>query len=136
MADHASTSARAASDQSLVGKVAIVTGAGGDIGVGFARALGRAGASVVLADIDVDALERRVHNLQSESLTVIAIAVDVSDEDSVRGMVDRASAAFGGVDIIVNNAGLVTGIPRVPISEYPIDMWDRVMKVNLGGPLI
>jgi NAD(P)-dependent dehydrogenase (short-subunit alcohol dehydrogenase family) len=120
----------------LEGKVAIVTGAAGNIGEAYARALAEAGASVVVADIEAERVQAVAERLTADGRRALATTVDITDEDSAKAMVKTATDAFGGVDILVNNAALMMQIPRVPLAEFPIDWWDRVMKVNVGGALI
>jgi NAD(P)-dependent dehydrogenase (short-subunit alcohol dehydrogenase family) len=123
-------------DFSLNGKVAIVTGAApGGIGEAYAQALAEAGASVVVADIQSDAIQETESRLSGDGLAVVASAVDITDPDSVKTMVQTATSQFGGVDVLVNNAALMMQIPRVPLHEFPMDWWDRVMKVNVAGAL-
>jgi NAD(P)-dependent dehydrogenase (short-subunit alcohol dehydrogenase family) len=122
---------------SLEGKVAIITGAApGGIGEAYARALAEAGASVVVADVQGDAIRETASRLSGDGHTVVGSEVDITDPDSVAVMVQTATTEFGGVDVLVNNAALMMQIPRVPLHEFPIDWWDRVMKVNVAGALI
>jgi NAD(P)-dependent dehydrogenase (short-subunit alcohol dehydrogenase family) len=123
-------------DFRLDGTVAIVTGAAGDIGRSYCRALAQAGADVLAADLDEAGVAALVGGLRSEGLNVTSVAVDIADETSARAMAATAIAEFGGIDILVNNAALMMQIPRAPLVECPIDTWDRVMKVNVGGALI
>jgi NAD(P)-dependent dehydrogenase (short-subunit alcohol dehydrogenase family) len=120
----------------LAGKVAIVTGAAGNIGEAYARALADAGAAVVVADIDSERVQATAGRLEGDGRQVVSATVDITSEESVAAMVQAASDAFGGVDILVNNAALMMQIPRVPLSQFPIEWWDRVMKVNVAGALI
>jgi 3-oxoacyl-[acyl-carrier protein] reductase len=123
----------------LDGKVAIVTGAGelGGIGAEFVRVLAEAGASVVAADIRDDGARQVAETFSASALTVEPVVVDVADEESVATMVRVAEAAFGGVDILINNAALVAELTRgVGIVDYPLDEWQRVIDVNLTGPLL
>jgi NAD(P)-dependent dehydrogenase (short-subunit alcohol dehydrogenase family) len=120
----------------LEGKVAVVTGAAGNIGEAYARTLAEAGAAVVVADIDADRVAAVAERLGGDGRRVVAATVDITSEESARAMVQTARDAFGGVDILVNNAALMMQIPRVPLAEFPIEWWDRVMKVNVGGALI
>ena len=121
---------------SLKGKVAIVTGAAGGIGESYARALGQEGASVVAADLNDKGAEAVAAKLKSEGLKAVGAGVDITSLESARGMAKAATEAFGGIDILVNNAALMAEIPQAPLAEFPIDWWDRVMKVNCGGALI
>jgi NAD(P)-dependent dehydrogenase (short-subunit alcohol dehydrogenase family) len=123
-------------DFSLTAKVAIVTGAAGGIGAAYARALGRAGAAVAIADIDLDGATAVADTLRGEGLDVAPFRVDIADEESAAAMAAGAIETFGGIDILINNAALMMQIPRDPLAEFPMDWWDRVMRVNLGGALI
>jgi rhamnose utilization protein RhaD (predicted bifunctional aldolase and dehydrogenase)/NAD(P)-dependent dehydrogenase (short-subunit alcohol dehydrogenase family) len=86
----------------LAGQIAVITGAGGAIGAATARALAQAGAEVALLDIDVAAATKQAKAIGGDAL---AIACDVTNTDSVREAFDRVAEAFGGVDIVVSNAG-------------------------------
>src|SRR6478735_7148756 len=96
--------------QPLRGKIAIVTGAGGGIGSAYALGLADAGASVVLADINLDAAQVATEALTSKGFDALAVKVDVSDEASANDMAAAAAERFGGVDILVNNAALMAEI--------------------------
>lgn len=124
---------------SLEGKVAIVTGAGrvGGIGAAYARGLATAGARVVVADIDFDGARRVATMLSGEGLTIVSTRVDITNEASTHDMVATAKDAFGGVDILVNNAALMAELSnRTPLMEYDLDEWRRVFDVNLTGALL
>ena len=123
---------------SLEGRVAIVTGAGGAGGIGetYARALGRMGAAVAAVDVDGDGAERVAETLCREGLRVIGLAADVSDARSVTAMAEKTVAEWGGIDILVNNAALMLQIPNEPLASYPLDWWDRVLRVNVTGALV
>jgi NAD(P)-dependent dehydrogenase (short-subunit alcohol dehydrogenase family) len=123
-------------DFSLEGKVAIITGAAGGIGQAYARTLGRAGAKLVVADIAADAIHTVGEEMSKDGLTATSFAVDIIDENSVQAMADHAKKTYGGIDILVNNAALMGGIPWEPLMDYPIDWWDKIMKVNCTGALI
>jgi len=124
-------------EKPLEGKVAIVTGAGGGIGQKFAEALGRAGASVVLADINFVAANSAATELSTAGLQTLAVATDITSESSVAGMASAAVNRFGGIDILVNNAALMAELPSgTPLVDFPLDLWDRVLQVNLTGALL
>lgn len=108
----------------LDGKVAVVTGAGGGFGEGIALACAHAGARVLCADIDQAAAERVAREAGG-----VACAGDVSRGADVRAMVDRATDAFGGLDIVVNNAG--TTHRNGPVLDVDEDTFDRVYAVNV-----
>ena len=116
----------------LAGKVALVTGAGRGIGRGIALRLARDGADVALVDVHADALNEvaeEITEIGSKSTTFVA---DVSDRDQVFAAVDHAAAALGGLDIVVNNAGIaLVG----PISDVtPADL-QRLWAINVDGVL-
>ena len=110
----------------LAGKVAIITGAGAGIGEAIARAFAAEGAHVVVSDIDAGRAQRVADSLPS----AIAVTADVRDEDAVRGLVDAAVKEFGGLHVVVPNAGIAT---TVPLTELSFSQWRDVMSVNLDG---
>ncbi|HVA87266.1 MAG TPA: SDR family NAD(P)-dependent oxidoreductase, partial [Candidatus Saccharimonadales bacterium] len=93
-------------DTGLAGKVAVVTGAGGAIGAATARSLAAEGAAVVIGDVDMAALERTADSIRSAGGRVLAVHLDVSSEVSWADAVAKGIAAFGGLDVLVNNAGI------------------------------
>jgi NAD(P)-dependent dehydrogenase (short-subunit alcohol dehydrogenase family) len=112
----------------LSGQVVIVTGASKGIGVGVAKAFVEAGARVVLAARDKQALEAVAERIGGETL---AVPTDVSDEDAVAALVERTVSTFGRLDAAVNNAG---GSHRpTKVADLTADMWDDVMSANLRG---
>lgn len=120
----------------LEGRVAILTGAAGGIGRVYTRRLLEEGARVALADLD-EARTRAVAEAAAPDSAALprtlSLAVDVTSEDSTRQMVERALAAFGRVDVLVNNAALFSTLEHRPFDQIPVDEWDRVMAVNLKG---
>ncbi len=110
----------------LAGKAALVTGAAQGIGLAIARALVEAGASVLLADVDV-AVEQAAASIGTRSAARI---VDVRDEDALAAAADDVIARFGSLDIMVNNAALTIA---KPVWDIPAAEWDDVMAVNLRG---
>jgi NAD(P)-dependent dehydrogenase (short-subunit alcohol dehydrogenase family) len=123
------------SDAVLAGKVAIVTGAGGGIGAVYARALGEVGAAVVLADVAGDRAGAAAESLRQSGLTAMALSVDVTDDASVSQMAARTIEEFGRIDILVNNAALMAEIGPPDLMEISMDTWQRVLDVNVTGPL-
>ena len=118
-------------DWSLDGKVAIVTGAAkGGIGEAYARTLSEAGASVVCADINVDGARSVAEGLAGKAL---AVEVDIADESSVAAMVEAATSDLGGVDILVNNAALMTQIVMNTAMGFDRAEWDKAFAVNVTG---
>ena len=110
-------------------RVAVVTGAARGIGFAIAERLPRAGASVVIADIDEEGAAAVVERLNGGGGEVIAAVADVTSPGEVEAMVERALGAFGRLDILVNNAG-ITG-RDAPIWELTDKDWERVMGLNL-----
>jgi 3-oxoacyl-[acyl-carrier protein] reductase len=133
----------------LEGKVAVVTGAGRmrSIGRSIAVELARAGCDVVLTgtgrpperypDDEKDAGWRDIASVADEVTALgrqaLPVVTSVSDQAAVEELADRVLAAFGRVDIIVNNAGAARGPDRVPVVELPPDVWHHVIDVNLHG---
>ncbi|HEV2562343.1 MAG TPA: SDR family NAD(P)-dependent oxidoreductase [Rhizomicrobium sp.] len=110
------------------GKTAFVTGGASGIGLSMARAFGRVGMNVVLADIDLDAAKTAVERLASEQIKAVAVKCDVSERAAVRAAALEAIAAFGKVHILCNNAGVAVGGPIGTVSEKD---WDWIIDVNL-----
>ena len=113
------------------GKVAIVTGAGVGIGRASALAFARAGASVVVADVNVGTSRETVDLIEADGGTALAVTTDVASSDSVQAMVARTVEAFGRLDFAHNNAG-VAGDDH-PVADIPEAEWDRVQGVMLRG---
>ena len=117
----------------LKGRIAIVTGGNGGIGLGMARGLAGAGASVVVVGRNAEKSHAAVRELGKLGAEAMAISADVADEAAVTKMVEAARARFGRVDILINNAG--TNI-RKSLHEYSLDEWHRVMNTNLTSAFL
>ncbi len=117
---------------SLKNKVAIVTGASSGIGEATALRLARAGATVVLAARRVERLEAVASSIEQSGGTALAVTTDVTDSMSVQEMARKAREAFGRIDILINNAGIM---PLSPISKLKVEEWDRMIDVNIKGVL-
>ena len=115
----------------LTDRVVIVTGAGSGLGRAFSLDLAEEGARVVVADIDVPGAEETVGLVTGQGGQAVAIEADVSDAASVAGMVEQALAAFGTVDVLINNAGLVG--ETLPTHEVSESSFDQVMAVDVKG---
>ncbi len=120
----------------LEGRVAIITGGGKGIGKVYAQEFARAGAKVVAADIDGDAAEAVAAGIVRHNGEALGLKTDVSDEASANAMAKAALERFGGIDILVNNASLMSVLPRRSWMEIPVKEWDDVMAVNLRGLLL
>jgi len=117
----------------LRGRVAIVTGGNGGIGLGMARGLAGAGASVIVAARNAEKSRAAVVELQGLGAEARAVSVDVADERSVAAMVDEAAAWRGRLDILVNNAGINI---RKPAQDLSLDEWRRVIDTNLTSAFL
>jgi NAD(P)-dependent dehydrogenase (short-subunit alcohol dehydrogenase family) len=115
------------------GKVAVVTGAGAGIGRAVALRLAHEGAAVVVADVDADAGDGAVREVQAGGGRAAFARADVTSEADVSRMVGFAEATFGGLDVLVNNAGGVTA-PYFP--EGDPEHWGRAIDLNLRGAML
>ena len=113
----------------LNGRRALITGSSGGIGLALARALGQAGAHVILNGRSTDKLQQATATLQSENLSVSSHAFDVTAADDVRAAIEGIEAQ-GPIDILVNNAGMQI---RGPLHEFVDDDWHTLMKTNLDS---
>ncbi len=116
----------------IAGKVVVITGASSGLGEATARHLSAQGASVVLGARRVDRIQALAAELAGTGGKAIAIATDVTDYDQVKRLVDAAVQAYGRVDVMINNAGLM---PHSPLERLKIDDWDRTIDVNIKGVL-
>ncbi len=114
----------------LTNKVAIVTGASKGIGVGVAKSLAHAGATVICAARDSKALNSVVADIQEEGGTAHAKHLDVTNVAQIKGLFTEISQEFGAIDILVNNAGLGFNHAAVDVTEQD---WDDMMNVNQKG---
>ena len=113
------------------GQVALVTGASSGMGLATARAFAEAGAAVVLADIDAQAVQQASGRLNEAGHRTIAVTCDVTDEAQAAAMVARAVSAFGRLDMAYNNAGILG--PMGDVTDETAEAFDGVNAVNLRG---
>jgi NAD(P)-dependent dehydrogenase (short-subunit alcohol dehydrogenase family) len=123
----------------LDGKVAVVTGAGGrgnSIGRAYAMGLANAGAAVVVADLNGEGAQAVADEIIVAGGKALAVAVDVADEASTLAMAAAASDAFGGVDLLINNAALMVDVSYDSLDAVSMDAWNKAFAVNVNGALL
>lgn len=121
------------SNGGMSGRSAVVTGAAGGIGLAIAAALKSAGASVFMADVQSDALDTALAELDPGTGTVKTWVTDVADSEQVETMHHAALKAFGRINVLVNCAGIQF---VSPLNDFPLDQWDRLMNVMLRGSFL
>lgn len=117
------------------GKTAVITGAASGMGRAFAERFAKAGMNIVLADIEKDALDRAVTELRQQEHTVIGVVANTMSRESVQRLADQATAEFGNIHVLINNAGVAGGSFGTPVWETPPADWDWIMGVNFWGVL-
>jgi NAD(P)-dependent dehydrogenase (short-subunit alcohol dehydrogenase family) len=114
----------------LTGKTAIVTGGGSGIGRQMAQALAELGANLVLCARKVERCEHAAAELSQLGVKAIGLRCDVRDPEQVQAVVDRTREELGGIDVLLNNAGVTWGAPA---ADVPREGWQKVVDVNLNG---
>ena len=117
-------------------KVAIVTGAGQGIGEAYAKALAAEGARVVVAEINEDQGKRVAAEIGRAGGVATFVRVDVASPESTQAMAAATTAAFGGIDFLVNNAAIYHGMQIAPLIAVDWDYYKRFMDVNMHGALL
>ena len=113
----------------LEGKVAVITGATGGIGQAAAKLFAEEGARVALVDLDEAALQESVRSIGEDRASYTV--ADVTQPDQTQAYINAAVERWGGIDVLLANAGIEGEL--APITDYPIDVFDRVMAVNVRG---
>ena len=113
-------------------KVVVITGASSGMGEAAAKHLALLGATVVLGARRADKIENLAMEINTNGGKALAVAVDVTNRDEVRRLVDSAVKEFGRVDVILNNAGIM---PLSPMERLNVDEWDKMIDVNIKGVL-
>jgi NADP-dependent 3-hydroxy acid dehydrogenase YdfG len=119
-------------NDNIQGKIIVITGASSGNGEAAARYLAERGAAVVLGARRTERIEALAQELTAAGHKAKAVTTDVTDRDQVKGLVDTAVEAFGRVDVLLNNAGLM---PLASLERLKIDEWDQMIDVNLRGKL-
>jgi NAD(P)-dependent dehydrogenase (short-subunit alcohol dehydrogenase family) len=117
----------------LIGRTVIITGGGKGIGKVYSEEFAKAGAHVVAADIDGAAAKSVAEALVAQGLQAVGLATDIASEESTKAMAEAAREAFGAIDVLINNASLMSVLARRSWLDIPVEEWDRVMAVNLRG---
>jgi 3-oxoacyl-[acyl-carrier protein] reductase len=117
----------------LTGRTVIITGGGKGIGKVYSQEFAKAGARVVAADIDAAAARAVADALAAQGHEALALETDIASEESTKSMAEAVLERFGSIDVLVNNASLMSVLARRSWLEIPVDEWDRVMAVNLRG---
>ncbi len=113
-------------------KVIVITGASSGMGEAAAKHLSELGATVVLGARRADRIEKLAKDIRDKGGKSLAIAMDVTNRDQVKNLVDSAVKQFGRVDVILNNAGIM---PLSPMDRLNVDEWDKMIDVNIKGVL-
>ncbi len=115
----------------LQGRTALITGGGGDIGRATAVALAHAGARLVVVDLSAESAQGTLAAVRAAGSEGISITADVSAPEEVGRYVAEARSAYGRIDVFFNNAGIEGAVQR--IEDYPVEVFDRVLAINLRG---
>jgi len=118
------------------GRIAVITGGGRGFGKAFGHALAKAGAHAVLADVDADAAQQAAAEIKSAGGPASAMGCDVADESQVAAMIARVAERHGGIDILINNAGLHSASYNAPMHEMGLAKVRRLFEVNVMGVII
>jgi 3-oxoacyl-[acyl-carrier protein] reductase len=121
---------------SLKDRVVIITGAGQGIGRVFAKSFAKAGARVVVAELNEKRAEAVAEEILTFDVQVLAVTTDVADPASIAEMVRVVEDEWGRIDVLINNAGVFSTLEMRPFDQIPLDEWERVLRVNLTGPFL
>ena len=119
--------------QQLAGKVTYVTGAASGIGKAIADLYAQEGARVVIADLKQEAADAAAQDIQSRGGTAMGVAVDVTQEAQVDASVEAAVRAYGGIDILVSNAGIQI---VKPVQDFSLGEWQKMLAIQLDGAFL
>jgi NADP-dependent 3-hydroxy acid dehydrogenase YdfG len=125
-----STNTTPDTNTTLIGRVAVVTGASSGIGEATAKRLAASGAMVAVLARRAERLDKLVNEIEQAGGTALAVAIDVSDAEAVRAAADRVARELGTVDLLFNNAGVM--LPA-PVEEQRFDQWQQQIDLNISG---
>jgi 3-hydroxybutyrate dehydrogenase len=117
----------------LKDKIAFITGSASGIGKEIATLYAREGASVVIADLNKEAAQATAAQLKATGARALGVAVDVTNEEQVDAAVEQAVAEFGGIDILVSNAGIQT---VAPLDQFDFAKWKQLLAIHLDGAFL
>ncbi|HEY8050137.1 MAG TPA: 3-hydroxybutyrate dehydrogenase [Ramlibacter sp.] len=117
----------------LKDKVAFITGSASGIGKEIAAVYAREGARIVIADMNKEAADATAAELKASGAQALGVAVDVTNEDQVNAAVEQAASAFGGIDILVSNAGIQI---VHPLEEFTFAEWKKLLAIHLDGAFL
>jgi len=126
----------------LTGRVAVVTGGVGLLGAEFCRTLAEAGAAVIVVDLNASTSQAVADSLTKSGFKTVAVPTDITQPEAVNALVEKTLSTFGRLDILVNSAGLdpkfdpdaiSKGITPGAFEDYPLDLWNSALNVNLTG---
>jgi 3-oxoacyl-[acyl-carrier protein] reductase len=117
-------------------KVVVVTGGGAGVGRRYARRFAAEGASIVVADLDEAAAQRVARELETDGHRGVPFQMNVVDSDAADAMAEAAVTTFGGIDILINNAGIHLDHAQLPFTKEALPAWREVLDVNVIGALV
>lgn len=117
----------------LTGKRALITGATHGLGMSIATGLAKAGAQIIINDIDQQKINAAIEEYAKNDIKAYGYVFDVTDEVAVKSSIEKIEQEVGPIDILVNNAGI---IKRIPVLEMEVADWEQVLKIDLTGPFI
>ncbi|ANU26124.1 3-hydroxybutyrate dehydrogenase [Planococcus versutus] len=114
-------------------KVVLITGAASGIGYEISNDFAKAGAKIVLSDIDEEAVIKAVASLKSQGLDCIGIKCDVTNEEDIKNVIEQTVAHYGALDVLINNAGMQY---ISPLEEFPTEKYELLIRIMLIAPFI
>ncbi len=121
---------------SLKDRVVVITGAGQGIGRVFAKAFARAGSRVAIAEINETKAAHVAAEIMESGGEALAVTTDVADPASIDEMARIVGDEYGRIDVLINNAAIFSTLEMRPFEQIPLDEWERVLRVNLTGPML